>query len=96
LRVFPDFALCITLLSRLRLRDEREQSIWWKNVLLQRGFALRYLPLYLSNLGINAQSSNLSSLSTAPVFNFLTLLSAQLGEVGISLLWASCQCQPQD
>jgi hypothetical protein len=36
-RVFPDFALCITLLSRLRLRDEREQSIWWKNVLLQTG-----------------------------------------------------------
>ncbi len=46
------------------------------------GFALRYLPLYLSNVGINTQSSNLS---TAPVFKFLTLLSAQLGKVGISL-----------
>jgi hypothetical protein len=32
----------------------------------------------------------------APVCKFLTLLSPQLGEVGISLLWVSCQCQPQD
>jgi hypothetical protein len=81
---------------KTEIESEREQSIWWKNVLLQRGFAPRYLPLYLSNVGINTQSSNLSSLSTALVFKFLTLLSAQLGEVGISLLWASCQCQAQD
>jgi hypothetical protein len=31
---------------------------------------------------------------TAPVFKKIMLLSAQL-DIGISLLWVSCQCQPQ-
>ncbi len=102
-RVFPDFALRIILLSKLRLRDEREQSIWWKNVLLQGASPWdTSLCIWETVCFSSAMLASRSKTATwvlwgsAPVCKFLTLLSAQLGEVGISLLWVYCQCRPQD
>ncbi len=93
-RVFPDFALCIVLLSKLRLRDEREHSIWWKNVLLQGGSPWETVSFSSAMLASRPKAAAWILWGTAPVFKKIMLLSAQL-DIGISLLWVSCQCQPQ-
>ncbi len=102
-RLFPDFALCIVLLSKLRLRNEREHSIWWKNVLLQGGLpwdsslcTWETVSFSSAMLASRPKAAAWILWGTAPIFKFLMLLSAQLGKVGISLLRVSCQCQPQD